>query len=86
MDSPYIERFIVECNKGVITHRLSYPIGFVAMVFLPNICAFTVALPVAIVNMLLNILPTIVLRYNTPLLLSVLKRLKRKEERVLCTR
>ena len=22
----YIEKFIIECNKGVLTHRLSYPI------------------------------------------------------------
>lgn len=76
----YIEKFIIECNKGVLTHRLSYPIGFLAMLTLPNVCAFTIALPVAIVNLFLNILPTIVLRYNTPMLLLVLKRLNRKSE------
>ena len=74
----YIERFIIECNKGVLTHRLSYPIGFLAMLTLPNVCALTIALPVAIVNLFLNILPTLVLRYNTPILLSVLKRITRK--------
>jgi len=80
-DNPkYIEKFIIECNKGVLTHRLSYPAGFLAMLTLPNICAFTIALPVAVVNLFLNILPTIVLRYNTPMLLSVFKRLKRKAE------
>lgn len=76
----YIEKFIIECNKGVLTHRLSYPIGFLAMLTLPNICAFTVAFPVAVVNLFLNILPTIVLRYNTPMLISVLERLKRKSQ------
>ena len=75
----YIERFIIECNKGVLTHRLGYPIGFLAMLTLPNICSLTIALPVAIVNLFLNILPTIVLRYNTPMLISMLKRMKRKE-------
>lgn len=74
----YIETFIIECNKGVLTHRLSYPIGFLAMLTLTNICAFSIALPIAIVNLVLNILPTIVLRYNTPMLISLLKRLKRK--------
>jgi hypothetical protein len=74
----YIERFIIECNKGVLTHRLSYPIGFLAMATLPNICAFTIALPIATVNLFLNILPTLVLRYNTPMLQAVLERLKRK--------
>ena len=73
-----IEKFIIECNKGVLTHRLSYPVGFLAMLTLPVVCSFTVALPVALVNLFLNVLPTLALRYNTPMLHSVLKRLKRK--------
>ena len=77
-DPAYIEKFIIECNKGVLTHRIAYPLGFLAMLTLPNICAFTIALPIAIVNLFLNILPTIILRYNTPMLKSILKRLKRK--------
>ena len=80
-DPKYIERFIIECNKGVLTHRIAYPIGFLAMLTLPNICALTIALPIAIVNLFLNVLPTIVLRYNTPMLISILKRLKRKNEK-----
>lgn len=81
-DPRYIEKFIIECNKGVATHRLSYPVGFLAMLTLPNICSLTVALPVAVVNLFLNVLPTLALRYNTPMLQLVLKRLKRKEMRV----
>ena len=73
----YIEKFIIECNKGVLTHRLSYPIGFLPMVFIPNVCAFSVALPVAIVNLFLNILPTLILRYNTPKLKMMLQRMRR---------
>lgn len=79
-DSPeYIEKFIIECNKGVLTHRLSYPAGFLAMLTLPNSCSLTIALPVAIVNLFLNILPTLALRYNTPMLKAVLIRMRRKE-------
>ena len=78
-DPEYIEKFIIECNKGVITHRLSYPIGFLAMLTMFNICSFTVALPVALVNLFLNVLPTLVLRYNTPKLKSMLKLLRRKD-------
>ena len=73
----YIEKFIIECNKGVLTHRLSYPVGFLPMLFIPNICAFSIALPVAMVNLFLNILPTLALRYNTPKLQAMLKRMKR---------
>ncbi len=74
----YIEKFIIECNKGVLTHRLSYPIGFLPMLFIPNVCAYSIALPVALVNLFLNILPTLVLRYNTPKLQTMLQRMKRK--------
>ena len=75
----YIEKFIIECNKGVLTHRLSYPIGFLAMLTLSYPCGVTIALPVAVVNLFLNVLPTVVLRYNTPVLKSVLKRLKKRQ-------
>lgn len=78
----YIEKFIIECNKGVLTHRLSYPAGFLAMLTLPSPCAFTVAFPVAIVNLYLNILPTLVLRYNTPKLTAMLTRMNRREKSV----
>ena len=80
-DPCYIEKFIIECNKGVLTHRLSYPIGFLAMLTLPGIISLTIARPVAIVNLFLNILPTLALRYNTPQLKAMLRRLNRKAER-----
>ena len=75
----YIERFIIECNKGVLTHRLSYPIGFLAILTLPSPCALTVALPIALVNVYLNILPTLALRYNTPKLKAMLVRMRKRE-------
>ena len=77
-DPKYIEKFIIECNKGVLTHRLAYPVGFLAMLTLKTPCALTIALPVACVNLFLNILPTIVLRNNTPLLKSILQKLKKR--------
>lgn len=78
-DNPeYIERFIIECNKGVLTHRLSYPLGFFAMLTLSAPLSYAVALPVAIVNLVLNVMPTMALRYNTVRLKGLYKRLKRK--------
>ena len=79
-DPAYLEKFIIECNKGVLTHRIAYPLGFLTMLTMWNVCAFTIALPVAIVNLFLNILPTIVLRYNTPKLKAMLARLQRRKE------
>ena len=84
-DPEYIEKFIIECNKGVATHRLSYPMGFLAMLTLSDLCALTVAIPVAVVNVFLNVLPTFALRYNTPMLKSLLTRLKRKNAPVTTT-
>ena len=78
----YIEKFIIECNKGVLTHRLSYPKGFLPMLFIPGVCAFSIALPIATVNLFLNILPTMALRYNTPKLKTMLQRMKKKETTV----
>jgi hypothetical protein len=74
----YIEKFIIECNKGVVTHRLSYPIGFLAMLTVDGLCTFTIALPIAVVNIFLNVLPTLVLRYNTPLLQKLLSLMNKK--------
>lgn len=79
-DPEYIERFIIECNKGVLTHRLSYPIGFLPMLVMPDVLAVSVALPIGAVNLFLNILPTLALRYNTPKLRALLKRMNRKSE------
>ena len=76
-DRAYIEQFIVECHKGVLTHRLSYFVGFLPMLCVPAPLALTVALPVATVNLILNVLPTIVLRHNTPKLLAVWRRMDR---------
>ena len=81
-DPEYVGKFIVECNRGVATHRLSYPVGFLAMLTLEGTCVFTVALPIALVNLYLNILPTLVLRYNTPKLKTLYKRLLKKNETV----
>ena len=77
-DPDYLERFIVACNKGVVTHRLSYPIGFLAMLTVTDLCALTIALPVALVNLFLTILPTMALRYNVPKLQTLLERMKRR--------
>jgi hypothetical protein len=52
------------------------------MLTLNGVCVLTVALPVALVNLFLNILPTLVLRYNTPKLKTLYKRLLKKHRTV----
>ena len=74
----YIERFIVECNKGVVTHRIGYFVGFLDVFIIPLKYALAIGLPIAFVNLFLNILPTMVLRYNTPKLTTLYYRLLKK--------
>ncbi len=73
----YIEQFIIESNKGIVTHRIGYFVGFLGILILPFRYALTIGLPVALVNLFLNILPTMILRYNLPRLRALHKRLTR---------
>ena len=79
-DNPeYIERFIIESNKGIVTHRIGYFVGFLGVFLFPLKFAFVIGVPVAVVNLFLNILPTMVLRYNIPKLMTAHKRLVRNQ-------
>ena len=81
-DNPeYIRRFIIESNKGIVTHRIGYFVGFLGMLLFPLKYALVIGLPVAIVNLFLNILPTMVLRYNIPKLHTAHKRLTRNQNK-----
>ena len=48
------------------------------MFLFPLKYALVIGIPVAVVNLILNILPTMILRYNVPKLTVVLKRLERQ--------
>lgn len=78
-NSDYIERFIIESNKGIVTHRLGYLLGFLGIFIFPLKYALGIGIPVAIVNLILNALPVMILRYNIPKLKLLHKRLKRTE-------
>lgn len=81
-DPEYFKQFIIECNKGVVTHRIGYLVGFLGIFLFPLKYAMIIGVPIACVNLVLNILPTMVLRYNTPKLMTVYKRLTRNVEKV----
>ncbi len=72
-DSAYIGRFLLESNYGVLGHVLGSCLGFLIML-LPFLPTLTVALPIAIVNFVLNMLPTMILRFNTPALRRLYRR------------
>ena len=63
----YVERFLLECCYGEAGHFLSCLIGFVIMIPFPFLPSgwWMISLPVAIVNLLLNLPSLFVLRYNS---------------------
>jgi len=70
-DETYFERFIIECNYGVLVHVLCDFFGFAVLFLCPNPFKLTIGLPVAIVNLFLNSLSLFILRYNLPKLRAV---------------
>ena len=84
----YIERFLLEINYGYVLHVLGVPFGFLIMLLDYHIytescitVGLTVALPVAIVNAILCLLPAFVLRYNYPRLQVMHKFALRKSKK-----
>ena len=78
-DSAYIGRFLLESNYGVAGHVAGAILGFFIM-FLPFLRPLSVALPIAIVNGILSLLPTMILRVNTPALRGLYRRNLAREQ------
>lgn len=79
--SQYMHKFMVESVKGMLGHIMDMIMGFAVIFVLPMKYALRIGLPVAIVGCFLNLLPTLVLRYNLPKLNAAYVRAKRTEER-----
>lgn len=87
-DPEYLKQFIIESNKGIIIHFAGLIVGFVLLFIIPYEYILTISLPVCIVNLVLNILPIFVLRYNIPKLEVAMERARRnklKEEKEILT-
>lgn len=78
-DSEYVGRFLIESNYGVLGHFAGAILGF-AIMLIPPLRPLTIALPVAAINMILSLLPTMVLRSNTPALRGLYRRNLQKEQ------
>lgn len=62
----YLAQFVIENNKGIVLHVVGMIAGFLILLFPLPKYALVVGLPIAIVNVFLNLLSTMVLRYNIP--------------------
>ena len=78
--SAYIGRFLIESNYGVAGHIAGAFLGF-AIMLLPWFRPFAVALPLAAVNWVLGILPTMILRSNTPSLRALYRKNVERERK-----
>lgn len=76
----YIERFLIESYKGEIDHIMGMIAGFSVVFILPLKYAWFVGVPIAIVNVAVNMMSTMILRYNTPKLKTLHKRALRNQE------
>jgi len=79
-DNVYVEKFLVECCCGEIVHILSLFTGFFILLFFAPV-RWTVGLPVAIVNFILNLPSLFILRYNSYKLEILYKNNARKAAR-----
>lgn len=78
-DSAYLGRFLLESNYGVAGHLAGAIFGFLILL-LPFLRPLSVALPIAAVNCILSLLPTMILRYNTPALRRLYRRNLNREQ------
>ena len=79
-DTAYLGRFLIESNYGVAGHVAGAILGFL-LVLIPPLRPLTVALPVAAVNAILSLLPTMILRFNTPALRRLYHRTLPRDEK-----
>ena len=75
-NNDYIYKFMSETIYAEIMHWLSFGLSFL-IIFIDLSLALTVGLPLVIGNMVLNISPVMVQRYNRPKLMVLYERNER---------
>ncbi len=66
-NNEYVARYIVEANYGVVCHLADIIIGSGCIAFCcPMNLWVSIGIPVTVVNIVLNVLPVFILRYNLP--------------------
>lgn len=79
-DPEYIKKFILECNKGYLTHFTSLFIPALLFLCVPKTLILPMALPMFITSFLINYMSVAILRYNTDRLNTLLKFIERKSK------
>ena len=79
-DSEYLYRFLIESNKGIVTHILNIVLGALVIFCIPLKYWLVISIPVVVVNAFLGLLPIFILRYNIPKLKAGLLRTERLQK------
>ena len=69
----YLQKFILESNKGFLTHFASIFLAILPLFFIPIHYWASLFPPIILANFILNFMPMAVLRYNIPRLKVALK-------------
>ncbi len=77
-DTNYLNMFIIESCRAEFMHLVSALFSILPIILIP-FKYFGIIMPVAIVNIILQILPVIVQRYNRPKIMIVQKRALRQQ-------
>ncbi len=78
----YVDRFLLESCYGELGHFFSLFLGFTVLLLYPlSDVWFALAIPIAIVNVFLNLPSILVLRYNSYKLVVLKKMLLKKQQR-----
>lgn len=72
-NNEYVAKFILESNYGIMVHVACILLGVSVIFIYPLQFALYFVIPVTIVNVVLNLLPIFVLRYNLPKLHALYK-------------
>lgn len=72
-NNDYVYKFMQETCYAEVMHVWSMPLGFLVLLICPAHLRLSIALPVAVVNAVLQLLPVMVQRFVRPQLLRVYK-------------
>ena len=72
-DPEYIQKFILECNKGYLGHLISIFASLFILLCVPKTLILPMALPMFITSFLINYLSVAILRFNVARLNTLLK-------------
>ena len=65
-NADYLARYMLECNYGVVIHLVNALVGVAVLFLQPLRPLWLFAVPVTVINAVLSLLPTFILRYNLP--------------------